>query len=72
MTSLKTNIKIAVGVCLAASAIASASTANADPGYDMGVICRSKSQQGREFAITLVEAYYGVSESTAVRIVSDC
>jgi hypothetical protein len=63
-------------ILLAASAVAlllaATPVAHADPGYDMTVICRAKDQQGREFAITLIESYYGVSESTAVRVVSDC
>jgi hypothetical protein len=54
------------------AALHGAAAAQADPLYDMNVICKYKAQQGREFAIQLVEAYYGVSEATAVRVVGDC
>lgn len=46
--------------------------ANDDAGYDMTEICHAKRQYGREFAISLVQLYYGTSEMTAVRVVSDC
>jgi hypothetical protein len=66
---------IAVALAVTGGAVigmGSAHASNDDAGYDMTAVCRAKSEHGREFAIDLVRMYYGVSESTAVRVVGDC